>query len=116
MNNITENSSIKLDTVTKVQPTQKVEKPIEKIQEESKKVFTDVEKDTMKQIVKLMNKLPSANDLEFSFNEEARMSVVEIHERDSKRLIRQFPTEEFFSRLSYFKDNILPGLLMDQKV
>lgn len=118
MNTIIENNnSLKIETVSKIQPIQKEElKPIEKQQEETKKPISEPEKDTMKQIVKLLNNLPSTNSLEFSFNDEARMSVVEVHERDSKKLIRQFPTEDFFNRLAYFKDNILPGLLMDVEV
>jgi len=87
---------------------EKVEQPIEEIQKE----LTSEELDITKSVVKLLNELPG-NQLEFGFNDEAQMSTISVFERDSHRLIREFPSKEFFSRLAYFKDSILPGLLMD---
>lgn len=66
-------------------------------------------------IVKVLNELPG-NELEFGFNEEANMGTISIFERENHILIREFPTREFFIRLSYFRDTILPGLIMDEKV
>ena len=77
---------------------EKIEQPIEEIQKE----LTSEELDITKSVVKLLNELPG-NELEFGFNDEARMSTISVFERDSHRLIREFPSKEFFSRLSYFK-------------
>ena len=97
---------------TKQEETVK-ETPIEKIQEESKNLSKDEIK-TTKQIISLLND-SSNSQLKFGFNDEAGMSTVQVYERDSEKLIREFPSKEFFSRLMFFRDNILPGLIMDEK-
>lgn len=92
-------------------------KPIEPIKELQKEA-TELSKDELKltmDIIKVLNELPG-NKLEFGFNEEARMATISVFERDNHKLIREFPSREFFNRLAYFRDNILPGLIMDEKV
>ncbi len=69
----------------------------------------------LKDIVIVLNELPG-NKLEFGFNDEARMGTISVFERENHTLIREFPSKQFFSRLAYFRDNILPGLIMDEKV
>lgn len=93
-----------------IEPPQRIEKeePIKEIQRE----LTTDELDITKTVIKLLNELPG-NKLEFGFNDEFGMSTVSVFERDNKRLIREFPSKEFFNRLSYFRDSILPGLIMD---
>jgi uncharacterized FlaG/YvyC family protein len=73
------------------------------------------DKKILKDIVKGLNSLPD-NQLEFGFNDEHNIPTISVFERKSHRLIREFPSKEFFDRLTYFRDNILPGLLFDKSV
>lgn len=51
-------------------------------------------KDTLKDIGKMINKLPG-NKLEFGFNDENGMATISVFEIDSHKLIRKFPSKEF---------------------
>jgi len=98
--------------IEKIKPTNN---QIEQHQQEVElKELTKEETKTLKDVVSILNSLPG-NELEFGFNDEMQMATISVYERDKHRLIREFPSKEFFSRLSYFKENILPGLLMDTK-
>lgn len=61
----------------------------------------------MKAVIKSLNDFPSS-ELRFSFNDEAKIPVVEVYETKSYKLLRQFPSKDFFNRLIFFRDNILP--------
>jgi len=89
------------------------ETPIEKNQEDIKKLSKDEIK-TTKQIINILNE-SSNSQLKFGFNDEVGMSTIQVYDRDSDKLIREFPSKEFFNRLMFFRDNILPGLIMDEK-
>lgn len=112
LNAINNNLSSNFDTVEKsqkVSESQKIE-PQEKQKEMSKDDTI-----SMKKIIDMFNEMPG-NKLKFGFNDEFGMGTVNVYERDSDRLIREFPSKEFFSRMEFFRDNILPGLLMDTSV
>lgn len=79
------------------------------------KPFTHEDLKTTKTMVEILNTIPDS-ELKFGFSEEGKMGIVKVFEKETERLIRQFPSEEFFNRLTYFRDNILPGLLMVEKV
>jgi len=114
-----------IDSISNAQRTSQIQsetqvKPTEnQVKEHQEKVelkeLSKEETKTLKDVVKVLNSLPG-NQLEFGFNDEMSMATISVYERDNHKLIREFPSKEFFSRLSYFKDNILPGLLIDNKV
>lgn len=112
-----------LDTIFNIQKTSShtfIEGKNTNIQKTNKDLnpetkLSNTELNSVKDMVKVLNSLPDS-ELAFDFNEEGKMSVVKVFEKETERLIRQFPSEEFFHRLTYFRDNILPGLIMDEKV
>ena len=63
----------------------------------------------------LNNILLLKNDLRFGYNIENNIPLIEIFNIKTDKLIRQFPTEDFFKRIKYFKEEILPGLIMDEQ-
>lgn len=70
-------------------------------------------KDDLKNVIKALNNTPLLNDkLNFGFSDEAEMLMVQIKDRQTDKLIRQFPTEDFINRLLYYRDNI--GVLFDE--
>jgi flagellar protein FlaG len=79
------------------------------------KPFTKEDLQSVKKLINILNIIPES-ELKFGFHEEGRMGIVKVMNKDNNKLIRQFPSEEFFDRLIYFRDNILPGLLLDEKV
>jgi len=90
-----------------------IKQPKEKIQKNEVK---ELSAEDVKKFINDLNKSPlSSNNLKFGFNKENSISVIQIFDKDSDKLIRQFPTKEFFKRIEYFKNEILPGLIMDEK-
>jgi len=66
----------------------------------------------------LINTFTSGKTLEmrFSMNNDFNISVVGVYDKDTNALLHEFPTKDFFKQLTYFTDNILPGLAIDIKV
>jgi len=58
-------------------------------------------KEIYSQIIELLNSRANSS-LEYTFNEEAKQLYIEIIDKKTKEVIRQFPSEEFFKRLIYF--------------
>lgn len=70
--------------------------------------------DVIKKSIDFLNSLHLTN-IKFDFDNEMNVSLVKIIDEESNRVIRQFPTKEFLKRLKFFKEEILPGLLLDKK-
>lgn len=110
INNLSNNGEIK----TNGKEDQNLKsKDFQKINEENLEISTKKEIEVSRQIVKLMNELPG-NKLKFGFNEEAGIGTISVYDRENENLISEFPSQDFFNRLAFFKDNILPGLLLDR--
>ena len=68
----------------------------------------------VKESIDFLNDIPG-NKLKFGFNYEFNEPLVIIYDKN-ENVLREFPSEEFFKRLEYFRDYILPGLFMDKKI
>lgn len=75
-----------------------------------------VSNDTIKLIIENLNSNTFlADKLRFGFSEEIDQLLIKIYDKESDKVIRQFPSEEFIKRIIYFKDVILNGSLLDEK-
>lgn len=63
-------------------------------------------------LIENLNKI-TANEVKFSMNDN--LVVMKIFKEDSEFLIYEFPSEEFFRGLDFFKDYILKGFIFDKK-
>jgi uncharacterized FlaG/YvyC family protein len=68
----------------------------------------------VKESINFLNDIPG-NKLKFGFNYEFNEPLVIVYD-ENENVLREFPSEEFFKRLEYFRDYILPGLFMDKKI
>ena len=56
----------------------------------------------------------ASTDLEFAFEESEKMSIVKIINKKTEEIIAQIPSKDFFDRMAFFKEHILPGFLFDK--
>jgi len=97
---------------------QEIEKKVNDISNKKEEVKFE-KKYSKKEISKFLNDLNSnsmiSDKLKFKFNEKYKTIVIEVIDIEKDKVIRQFPTKEFFKRLEFFKNVILPGLIVDEK-
>ena len=88
----------------------KPEKVLEKEVQETQEVQTS--KPELSKVLDALNAMPIFSDtLNFGFSEEDKLLLVQIRDKKTDDLIRQYPSEEFLSGLKYYRDNI--GMLFD---
>jgi len=69
----------------------------------------------LSKVLNILNMVPIISDnLRFSYASEEHQLLVQIRDKKTDELIRQYPSEEFLARLRYYRDNI--GVIFDQKV
>ena len=68
----------------------------------------------LKSVIYQLNDIPILNEsLRFSFSNEANMLMVQIRDKKTDDVLRQYPSENFIRDIMYFRDNI--GMLLDIK-
>ena len=91
----------------------KPEKVLEKKPEQETREQTAAPE--LDKLLSILNVVPIISDnLRFSYAQDEHQLLVQIRDKKSNDLIRQYPSEEFLTRLRYYRDNI--GILFDQKV
>lgn len=96
----------------------KIEKSSVELKKNEIKEQKNIQKELENEIQTKKTTLQIGNNqysLKFKFNDEYKMSVVQIFKKDTTELLREFPSEEFFNRMKFFKEEILPGLLLNEK-
>jgi len=84
---------------------------IETIQKEVKEI-AEVHKHELDKILSTLNSTQFINDkLNFSYANDEHQLLVQIRDSKTDDLIRQYPSEEFLTRLRYYRNNI--GVLFD---
>ena len=104
-----------------VQRTEQVKRQSENIKTYIKEVIREeterpqVSKSDLKNVLNALNSMPIFRDsLSFGFSEEIGQLMVQIKDKKSDEIIRQYPDEDFINRILYYRDNI--GLLFDKEV
>ena len=68
-------------------------------------------------VKEVLNELDANNidvNVGFTFRDDFDNPIIEVIDKDSKKVIRQIPTEDFISRINNLED--LKGMLFDDKV
>ena len=66
-------------------------------------------------VINTLNSMPIISDnLRFSYASEEHQLLVQIRDKQTDELIRQYPSEEFLRSIRYYSENI--GILFDKKV
>jgi flagellar protein FlaG len=104
---------IKKDVVTTVRDTAEERKAQDVINKEPEK---EIPKERIDEAINELNHhLGIFNSrLSFSFDEEQKMTIIKIQDRETGEVIRQIPSEEMLNSLS--KISSIAGLLFDQKI
>ena len=98
-----------ISTVT-IDPIKALETKIDKEDKEPKTSKSDLIK-----LLDNMNKNPILNNsLMFGFSDEESILLVQIRDKKTDDLIRQYPSEQFLTRLRYYREHI--GILLDGRV
>jgi len=73
-----------------------------------------VSKSDMLELLHSLNNVPHLkNSLAFGFSDDENLLLVQIRDRETDDLIRQYPSEEFLGRLRYYREHI--GILLDDR-
>jgi len=96
-----------------------VQTEIKKVQQEEKKEILEpkeiqLQKADLSKMMDILNKSPFSDTLKFGFNNDIEMLYVQIRDRKSDNLIRQYPTEQFIRNIMYSNEQL--GMLFDVSV
>jgi len=90
-----------------LKPEKVIETQQKEVQEEAK-----TDKPELDKVLAGLNSMPIIGDnLRFSYANDENQLLVQIRDKKTDDLIRQYPSEEFLTRLRYYRDNI--GVLFD---
>jgi flagellar protein FlaG len=118
LNKISSSSSVSIVGNLAINPTElskQILKPEKVLEKESKQELKqNTPAPELSKVLSALNIMPIISDnLRFSYAREEHQLLVQIRDKKTDDLIRQYPSEEFLKRLRYYRDNI--GVLFDQK-
>jgi len=87
------------------------EPQLNNIQEKSFNEILDIEKS-----INEVNELLKEKNLKVELNRDINMIQIKEFDETGEIVLKSTPPEEYIKRVKYFKENILPSLLLDEKV
>jgi len=66
--------------------------------------------------IQTINELVENKNIKVELNEDINMIQVKELDKTGEIVLKSIPPEDFIKRVKYFKENILPTLMMDERV